>query len=181
MTELEPTKRKGGRPPNLDPVEFTDTFDETLKFIESVASTQELYSKKDGRMIPITGTQAVRIIADGIKHLRKKRQEELDFKEAYVLKRFSNSFRTLDIDQPAPNEVIIIEQAGKRYQVIVNGGYCHQWSLGKTGEKVCALNQVTKWRPCVFTDKPVQLDSLKNNVLEALERGKAVKNGDRKL
>lgn len=175
MTEI---KRKG-RPPSLEPVEFRGSFDETLQFIESVLETKELYSKTQSRMVPITPAQVVQVVSDGIKHMRKQRQAELEFKEAFVLKRFSNAFRTLDVDQPSPEDVIIAEHDGKRHQVIVKGGYCHQWSLGKVGEQVCALSKVSRWRPCVFTDKPVQQNSLKNDVLEALERGRAVKNGEK--
>lgn len=176
MTDTTP-RRKGGRPRSIEAVEFTGTFDETLKFLEEVCSKQELYSKIHGRMMPITGTQAVKVVGGGLKHLVKRRQEELDFKEAYLLKRFSGAFRTLDADQPAPNDVIIAEYQSKRYQVKVQGGYCHQWTLGQTGDKVCALNQVTRWRPCVFSDKPVQVHSVRNDVMEALERGAALKNG----
>jgi hypothetical protein len=179
MNDLLTTRKKGGRPRKIAPVDCTGNYAETRQFIQQLCETGELYSKEEKRMVPVAGKQLAGIILQAMTRLDEILKEEQRFKAAYLLKRYSTTFRTLDADQPAPHEVIIAEFDSKRYQVIVQAGYCHLWNLGHIGEKVCALNQITRWRPCVFTDKPVRVSSVKNDVWEALERGQAIKNGEK--
>lgn len=177
MNTTSPQK-KGGRPraplPNADlPV----TVPETIKFLKSVLDTHEVFDKKEQRMVTLQPPKVIQFAEATLIHLEQLILRQERQKDMFITKRFGTVFRTLDLEPPVEDQVIIVDIAGERHQGIVKTGLVYKWNMGQTGEKICAVNQINKWRPCVFTDKPVQTNTVRGDVLEALERGQAVRNG----
>lgn len=162
-----------------EPLELPSDPQLALRHLISVGTGRELYNKVEQRMDKLTPAQIIQILMEGLKHVDKRLTELDREKEAYLTKRFGAALRKLDADQPTNEQIIIAEFNGERQQVIIKDAVAYKWKHGITKEKFCAVTQVSAWRPCVFTDKPVQQSSPKNDVLAALERGRALKNGER--
>lgn len=175
----EPTKTKGRQPTPLPAIDLPQSVTETVKFLSSVVETEELYDKVSQRMVNLTPAMLKTALKLGFSHLEQILLRDERQKDVFLTKRFGTVFRTLDFEPPVEGQIIIAEFNGERHQGIVKTGQVIKWAFGQEGDKICALNQVSKWRPCVFTDQPVNASTVKGDVLGALERGARVRQGEK--